>query len=287
VCVFLAALVAPLFSQSQTRVERLLCRSNLAKIGRAMQVYAYDYERALPRAGGPATQWGRTSNWMAPDRYMAFNLSRRDGTGGAASVSASLYLLVKYMTLPPAVFVCAADAGTTELKLSELPYAVPTTFRLTDAWDFGPSDEAWKHSSYAYHVPYDPCTLTLDRDARFAVVADRNPWIRSPAAEPADFSVFQPDVPPWTGSTEQAQAGNSITHGGNGQNVLFLDGRVVFQTRAYCGADQDNIYTRGVGPSGGSPFGIAPAPGPHLEAVNELDSLLVHDPDVFPEPVSQ
>lgn len=286
-CVFLVALAAPLFSQSQRRVERLLCRSNLAKIGRAMHAYAYDYERALPRAGGPATQWGHTSNWMAPDRYMAFNLSRRDGTGGAASVSASLYLLVKYMTLPPHVFVCRADEGTTELQLSELPFAVPTTFRLTDAWDFGPRAEAWKHSSYAYHVPYDPCALTLDRDARFAVAADRNPWIQSPAAEPGNYGDFQPDIPPWTGSPAMAQAGNSITHGGNGQNVLFLDGRVVFQTRPHCGVDADNIYTLSTDLSSGSPLGTMPVPGPDLEAANELDSLLVHDPDVFPEPAGE
>jgi type II secretory pathway pseudopilin PulG len=287
VCLFLAALVPPLFSQSQSRVEQILCRSNLAKIGRAMLTYARDYDRALPKAGGPTTQWGKTPNWMTPDRYMAFNLSRLDGSGGRASVSASLYLLVKYMKLPTQVFVCRADDGTTKLELSELSFAVPSTFGLPDAWDFGPATESWRHNSYAYHIPYDPCALTLDRQPGFAVAADRNPWIESPAAEPADFGVFRPDIPPWNGSAEQALAGNSMTHGSGGQNVLFLDGRVVFQTRAHCGIGKDNIYTLGTDPSDASPLGGVPVASPTLQAAHEADSVLVHDPDVFPAPAAE
>jgi hypothetical protein len=278
VCVLLLPLVPPLLSGSQQEAERTRCRNNLSKLAKAILIYANDYEDALPRAGGPTTQWGATPNWMGTSRYQAYAISARNA-GGRASISASLYLLVKYAEAPTAWFVCPADKGTSEFRLEALSNLVPSTFELIDAWDFGWSGKAWRHNSYAYQMPYEPNALTLSRDPNMAVLADRNPWIKGPRATPVDFAAFRPDVPPWTASAEQARAGNSITHQRDGQNVLFLDGRVSFETRSYCAVDRDNIYTIGAGPSGGSPLGTVPAASPNLRPANKVDSLLVHDPD--------
>ena len=93
--VLVLLLAMPLFSGSHERAVRMVCKTNLSKLGKVMRIYANDYEGAFPRAGGPSTRWGITLNWMAPDRYMAFGIDRRDDSGGSASISASLYLLVK------------------------------------------------------------------------------------------------------------------------------------------------------------------------------------------------
>lgn len=278
VCALVSLIVLPVFSGSRERSIRMVCKANLSQIGKAMLIYTGDYEGAFPRAGGPSTVWGQTANWMAPDRYAAFGLSRADAAGGMATITASLYLLVRHLELPPRVFLCRGDAGAKEFTLSEHSY-VPPAFELTDAWDFGPSVSSM-HCSYAYHIPYDPCALTINRDPNFAVAADRNPWIISPAAAPGDFSLFRPDIPPWDGSTEHARAGNAIAHQRDGQNVLFLDGRVSFETRSYYGVEEDNIYTVSMG-SWGEPLGIAPVPQPYLRAAGPQDSLLVHDPDTM------
>jgi type II secretory pathway pseudopilin PulG len=275
-CLLLLLLVPPLFSGSQKQAERTRCRSNLSKLAKAILVYANDYENALPRAGGPTTQWGKTPNWMGTSRYTAFGMAA-DLTGGSASIGASLYLLVKYAEAPTVWFVCPADKGTTEFRLDKLSRPVPPTYELIDAWDFGPQSEAWKHSSYAYQIPYEPNALTLSRDPNMAVLADRNPWIKSPAAEPASFGDFQPDIRPWSGSAEQARAGNAITHESDGQNVLFLDGRVTFETRPYCAVARDNVYTVSTMPFSGHPMGMIPVVGPGLRPSNDLDSVLVHD----------
>jgi len=288
-CVFLLMIVPALFARTREGQMRVVCGSNLGQIGKAMLVYAEDHDGALPRTGGPSTMWGCTMDWMASDRYTAFGLSRADESGGRASISSCFYMLVKYMEMPTRVFVCGGDEGTTEFKLSDLT-AIPSDFELTDAWDFGPPSEATEHCSYAYHMPFGIYPLTTSRDPNLAVAADRSPWIKSPAADAGIFVNFMPDIPPYCGSAEMARAGNAVSHQNDGQNVLFLDGRVNFETRSYCGATNadapaafvdapDNIYTISYNRETGDPFGGVPSA--QFNPANEYDSVLVHDPPDF------
>ncbi len=284
-CLLLILLVPVLFARPREQSMRALCGANLAQMGKAMFLYAGDNEGILPRAGGHNSLWGMTPNWTGMNRWLAFNLAM-DGTGGVASINASHYLLVKYYQVPPRVFVCKADRGTTEFKLSELT-GMPTNFGLSDAWDFGPPAESSRHCSYAYHTPYNQYALTTSRDPNLAVAADRSPWIESPAAGAQYLGVFMPDVTfpgrSTPGTRAQARNGNSIAHQQDGQNVLFLDGRVTFETRSYCAADRDNIYTWSTDTTGhGDVYGAPPIPGPRSLPSNLRDSLLVHDPQSMP-----
>jgi hypothetical protein len=278
-CLLLIVLVSVLLARPRERSVRTLCAANLAQIGKTMFVYAADYDGALPRAGGPSSIWGPTLNWAAANRWLAYGLAA-DYSGGRASISASLYLLVKYYQAPTRLFVCRGDKGTTEFKLTSVP--VPGMFRLSDAWDFGPPTVAFRSCSFSYHIPYGSHPLTMSGDPNLAVAADRNPWISSPAvAIPPPFVAFKPDLPGLSGVPAMARVGNTPSHQIDGQNVLFLDGRVTFETRAYCGVDQDNIYTVSMSILGkGDPFGVAPLPWPQLSSAHSRDSLLVHDPDM-------
>jgi hypothetical protein len=285
VCLLLILLVSVLFARPREVSIRRHCAANLAQIGKAMFLYAGDNEGELPRAGGRNTIWGGmpSTGWMAPNRWTAFGLGA-DGLGGTASINASFYLLVKYLQLSPRLFVCKGDEGTTEFKLSSLPVTIPN-FTLSDAWDFGPPSESFKHCSYAYHIPYGLHALNTSLDPNLAVAADRNPWIVSPASAPGVWADFRPDIPYVGGAVgipRTARAGNSISHRQDGQNVLFLDGRVTFEKRAYCALDKDNIYTVSRDPSTGDPYGVGlPVTGSAFVPMNRKDSLLAHDPDAF------
>jgi len=269
----------PLFSRMRTRAIRTGCGANLARIGKAMSVYANDNEGALPRAGGPTTVWGQVWNWAAPDRHEAFALAT-DGSMGRASINSCFYLLAKHYQVPPKSFVCRGDKGTTEFRLSDPPNTVSESFRLTDAWDFGSWKESFRHCSYSYHLPFGFFRLTTSCDPNFAVAADRNPFLKSPAAGPKSCVGFKPDLPRFQGTEQQGRHGNAIAHREEGQNVLFLDGRVRFETRAYCGLDSDNIYLHSNYSDRGSIFGSIPSVG--LQPSNKRDSVLVQDPDIFP-----
>jgi prepilin-type N-terminal cleavage/methylation domain-containing protein len=276
----LMGILMPALARVRQLAFRMTCGTNLSGIGKAMLIYANDYEDELPRAGGRDTQWGQTANWMAPDRFTAFNVDRATSSGGMASISSCFYLLVKYAEVTPKSFICKGDAGTTEFKLSELTN-VPTNFELIDAWDFGPPAESFKHCSYTYHVPFNLYALTTSSEPGFAVAADRNPWIMSPAGDSGTWADFSPDIAPWNASNEKARAGNAGSHQSDGQNVLFLDSHVEFAKRAYCSIEDDNIYTVSQNASIGDPLGIMPVPSSTLQPANRKDSVLVHDPDTM------
>ena len=154
VCLLLIVLVPVLLAKPREQSIRRLCGASLAQIGKTMLVYANDYEGTLPRAGGSNTAWGPPPNWMALTRYQAFGLSA-DGQGGLATISSSFYLLVKYYETPTRLFICRGDKGTTEFKLSDLATPPAHSFELTDAWDFGPIGEAYRHCSFSYLVSGD------------------------------------------------------------------------------------------------------------------------------------
>ena len=246
---------------------RMVCGTNLSGIGKAMLIYANDYDDKFPCAAGPNSKWGPTPNWQADNRSDAYGLT--GGADGQASISASLYLLVKYVEVTPKSFVCKGDSGTTELILDD--YDVGDRDYM-DLWDFGP--EPWKHCSYSYHMPYGPYALTTSYLPGMAVAADRNPWLDSPAAKAKDFSRFKPDRTPWNGTTKQAKYGNAIAHQQDGQNVLFMDTHVAFEKRSFCGVKDDNIYTYWDGPD----IQLGAPPRLDSQPAGRVDSLLVNDP---------
>jgi prepilin-type N-terminal cleavage/methylation domain-containing protein len=269
----LMGILMPALARVRQIAFRMTCGTNLSGLGKAMLIYANDYEDELPRAGGRGTVWGSAVTWDAANRTQAYGLDATGG-GGAVTISSSFYLLVKYAEVTTKSFVCKSDSGTSIFKLSDYPTA-PITEEI-DAWDFGPPADARKHCSYAYHQPYSLYALTTSSEPGMAVAADRNPWISSPAAAAKTFSNFKPDLTQFGGTTAQAKYGNSVSHQEDGQQVLFMDSHVEFATRAYCAIEDDNIYTHLPQGLGYPQIGEPPIP-PSSVPGHRKDSLCVHD----------
>ena len=281
----LMGILMPALARVRQLAFRMTCGTNLAGIGKAMLLYANDYQDELPRAGGRNTTWGAVQNWSAANRNLAFGLDTQ-GANGSASISSCFYLLVKYTEVTPKSFICKGDAGTTEFKLSELTTAPAADFELVDAWDFGPVADAYKHCSYSYHMPFGQYALTVSSEPGFAVAADRNPFIASPAAgTPRDLATFIPDLPAagYNGTSETAKQGNCNSHQLDGQNVMYLDTHVTFEKRSFCSIEDDNIYLIAPTALKGDAKGGIPAPGA-VNILSRKDSVLVHDPDKFQGP---
>jgi len=274
----LMGILMPALARVRQLAFRMTCGTNLAGIGKAMLIYANDYEDELPRAGGRLSQWNGPVLWSATDRYNAYGVGT-DGTGGKATITSCFFLLVKYAEVTPKSFICKGDTGTTEWQLADENTLPSTDFEMIDAWDFGSNPV--EHCSYSYHLPFGQYALTTSSEPGLAVASERNPWITSPAAEAADFSLFRPDIAPYNGTTEQALAGNAISHQGDGQNVLFLDSHVEFAKRAFCSLEDDNIFTRSTVTTKGDAYGEMPVYSASYTPKNRKDSLLVHDPDKF------
>ncbi|MBC8469389.1 MAG: hypothetical protein H8D56_07945 [Planctomycetes bacterium] len=270
VCLFLLGIVPLALQQSRNDASRVTCNRNLSEIGKAMIIYANDYDEELPRAGSRNSIWSMAiPNWKADNRFYAYYLLS-DGSGGQATITSSFYLLVKYAEVSPKTFVCPGDKGATEFKPSDYGENDSDILKF---WDFG--DLPSGHCSYSYHMPYGLYALNTSSEPGMAVAADRNPWISSfEEAKPYNLlSSYNPD-----GSKKEIKKGNSVTHKEKGQNVLFLDGHVSFKESPLCGINNDNIYTYWDGGDirrGGYPFVSA------SEQRDVSDSYLVNEPGAY------
>jgi len=259
--VLLTGTLTPALNGSRQTAIRLVCEANLTAIGRAMKAWADDNEGCYPRAGGPGVCWSNTGKLYDFDgttEAIAFS-------DGKATVSSSMFLLIKYGMLTPRHVVCKGDAGAIAYKLAYTKRTWVSDIRLV--WDFGDAGaNLWippgGFCSYAYHMPYvdaqgvsyaikDICS------ARSPVCADRSPHL--------DKNAVEPEV-----------GDNSAAHLGKGQNVLYHDGSVSFEKDPKVGIEGDNIYTYG-----GDPNGTAPAANGDGAPVGLKDAFLVMDKNYF------
>jgi len=107
----LMGILMPALARVRQIAFRMTCGTNLSGIGKAMLIYANDYEDEMPRAGGRNTSWGGRVIWDAMDRFGAYSLTA-DGSGGMATISSSFFMLVKYAEVTPKSFVCKGDSVT-------------------------------------------------------------------------------------------------------------------------------------------------------------------------------
>ena len=278
----LMGILMPALARVRQLAFRMTCGTNLSGIGKAMLIYANDYSDELPRAGGRNCTWG-VVQWDALSRQLAYKITSTDGTGGVGNISGSFYLLIKYAEVTPKSFMCKGDTGVTEFSLTGTNVSAAIT-DLTQAWDFGVAPAT--HCSYTYHHPFSTFALTTSSEPGFPVAADRNPWLDAPSitakqsftSTDATPRVFMGYVTTGTGSrTEDQTWGNSTVHQEDGQNVMFLDGHVEFAKRAYCGLENDNIYTPSTFPDNGDSKGVSPAFSTTSAPRNRKDAFLVHD----------
>ena len=237
---------------------RMVCGMNLSEISKAMILYANDSEDKFPRAGGPGATLGTGIKWDASSRNEAFDISAAGNTA-SATVSSSLFMLMRYADITPKTFICKGDKGVSYFE-------PPRDVDITKLWDFGP--QPWRHVSYAYQAPYGGYSLTAASDPGMAVLADRNPWMSWWNWKVQGFNIFDP-----LGAQRFQRVGNTPCHRYEGQNVLFLDSHVSFEKVSFCGVNKDNIYT--IWNRNDISKGMQPPPGG--KPAGRLDSLLVND----------
>ena len=254
----LMGILMPALSRVRQLAHRLVCGTNLSGIGKAMLIYANDNEEDYPIAGPIGAQWdtdGSLQDWVGPTRDDAFGWA-----GGTATISSSLFLLVKYGGVTAKQFVCKGDAGTRTFDLSgylPLPAYIQS---IEDPWDFGSAllGEGMGssfHNSYSFQMPYQHAAasafpITGSSSPESPVAADRNPWLDSNAQVYIRDSDDVPAVE-WRDGYKDPGAlalsttekyGNAAAHQREGQNVLFNDSHVNFERYPNVGIEKDNIW---------------------------------------------
>ena len=255
----LMSILMPALAKVKAIAQRLVCGANLSAIGKTFAMYATEYGDALPIAGGPECLWRQKCSGINDWEGMSGPGNKPEeiayGRPGInfATISASLYYLVKYEELPPKIFICRGDVGVKELTAKDLP----SGYEFTDMWDFAqgqPDSSSGGRCSYAYHMQYyavgnstgggrEPgYALTSLSDPGCPISADRNPYFDENVTNDYldDYQLGE------CLSAGQAIKGpNPAAHQYEKYNVLFLDTHVEAPDGPCVGVNENNIWIYG------------------------------------------
>jgi prepilin-type processing-associated H-X9-DG protein len=250
-CVVVFGMLSTLFLAARHAVDedqnRKRCASNLRMIGQAFLLYANENKGAFPRTlykPGEAKKptWGtpyeKNKDLEASttaDPFCAEDDAEAMKYRPAANdVTAALYLLLRTEDLTSEVFTCPSS------NQEKFDFGGGANNALN--WTNWPGNKGLReHLSYSYQNPYPTKAaaakgfkLNFTAPRTFAVASDMNPGGDA-------LTRISSETP-----VEQQAEGNSRNHQGEGQNVLYGDGHVTFQSTPRVGTNDDNIFTYGV-----------------------------------------
>ena len=230
----LISILLPSLNRARETANRVKCSSNLRQIGQALLLYANENKGGYPRTldgGAPTaalTTWGTGSADSDP-----FNPGAPAATDVQLyDVTAALFMLIRTQDVGSEVFTCPSSNAEKDL------YGGGTNGPLQR----GNFTTVSKNLSYSYAHPYPDSTATgggyklnSSIGPDFAIAADINPGT---AGTGNNVTAVR------TGSSaSEMKNGNTNNHDRDGQNVLYGDGHVEFQSNPFVGVQRDCIYT--------------------------------------------
>ena len=236
---------------------RAKCTNNLSQIGKAMQIYASAHRQTWPDVfTEESTAWDDVGNTRSDEwdpvtgKGEPPKASPGDNSEPVQSNTANLWLIVAETGMSPEIFICPGTNQKPDVLVTD----------LKSVRDF--RGETFVSYSFQNVLGEYRLTSTSGRASSMAVAADANPMRRdfrtsgigekkregvtdAYLADKPEFVGYEEYIAAWNkeaGSVAGAWELNSPNHGFKGQNVLYLDGHVVWTIHPYSGPNWDNIW---------------------------------------------
>jgi len=267
----LISILLPALNRAREAANRVKCSSNLRQVGLAMLMYA----NAEKNGGFPRVYFDSTANSITCDTTGATDPNTWNQIN---NVPASLFLALKTQDLSPEVFICPSSSG-------ERGFSTPGANPIQNSSNWA---NIPLNLTYSVQVMF-PTALAAQSGFRwsntlgsdFAIMGDMNPGTTG-GSNPQNLVTKPTHDAPRT----LMIFGNSNNHKQDGQNILYGDGHVEFQSGIYCGSFRDdvgyrdNVYTadnaRGVAGSTNHDTGFI---GSSALPQDNLDSVLLPTDD--------
>jgi type II secretory pathway pseudopilin PulG len=261
----LIGVLLPVLGRVRESGNRVKCGSNLRSIGQLLTAYASQYKGSYPRTfydakmpptpmtftdavppkGVPYEPRGATVS----DPFVAPTI-----TVGPNNVPAALFLLIRTQGITAERVKDPGDTtrekiGANYTAVAPETFICPSSEAVRDPFGGGANSgnarlrsnfsQLPTNLSYSYANPYpNPANklyrLSNEVVSDFVVAADYNP---------GKLGIYDVSAVTEASASVEMRKGNSANHKGAGQNVLYGDGRVSFESTPFCGKSRDNIYT--------------------------------------------
>jgi prepilin-type N-terminal cleavage/methylation domain-containing protein len=247
----LISILLPSLNRARETANKVKCGNNLKQVFNAMLLYANDTpsKTAWPRTRVSTTStyyvtWGTQRLNTTVSTAAATSAQSADPFAAPAAtiltpfdndVTAGIWLLLRTQDLVTEVFTCPSS------NAERFDYAAGATAQNYVNWPIAPIAN---NLSYSFQNPFAN-TASIGRGfkwnatltAEFAVAADINPGADGGTTGDAVTTVAT------NSDSRSMRAGNSNNHDEDGQNVLYGDGSVQWQTNPFVGVQRDNIFT--------------------------------------------
>jgi prepilin-type N-terminal cleavage/methylation domain-containing protein/prepilin-type processing-associated H-X9-DG protein len=236
----LISILLPSLNRARETANRVKCGSNLRQIGQAILMYSNENKGSYPRtryvpgtSPGPGQQptasYDGTAGGAPADPFVAPPVLTDN------DVAKAIFLLIRTQDITSEVFTCPSSNADRDT------YGTAAGASALNKVSFSKKENL----SYSFSNPYpgpDPVNAGYKWNstlgAEFAVGADLNPGISTPA--PAQYDVT---IATTLSSQKDMQKSNSANHQGAGENILYGDGHVAFEQTPFAGTRRDDIYT--------------------------------------------
>jgi len=228
----LISILLPSLNKAREQANKVKCAANLSSIYKAMYLYSTnDKQGNFPRTyyeiGKPATAKADTSPGTK-DPFTAGNTTSND-------VTQAIFLIIRDQGITSEIFGCPSANAEKDT------YGTGAGVTSINKNSFSNK----KNLNYSFANPYPGQTANdggykwnNSLSSEFCMGGDLNP------GKQASQTLYDVTAPQDANSSQALmKKANSPNHNGNGENLMYGDGHVVFEANAFQGIKRDCVYT--------------------------------------------
>lgn len=234
----LISILLPSLNRAREMSYRVKCGSNLRQIGQGLLLYSQanggSYPRTYYRPGiEPTDQRTKNQAGIGAAFSNPFAAAPNSSPVGTNNIAAAIFLLLRTQQIGSEIFLCPSAAGRISDDFGGGSNTAQTRSNFSNLFlnlCYGVSN---MYPQYPPGTPgyfWNAATLT---NSEFAIAADQGP-VNQNNQGVTNWGGEMRDVNP-TSPSYIVKMGNSYNHNQSGQNVLYGDGHVEWQTTMFCG----------------------------------------------------